>query len=54
MNAGYQYCPSVPYRPDLIFCYPEVQLQLADKIGLTILLLMALVSIILYLTGRAK
>lgn len=54
VNAAYQYCPSVPFRKELVYCYPEIHLQLVDKIGLTILLLIAVVSIILYAIGRAK
>lgn len=49
-----QYCPPVPFRPDLKFCYPEVKLQSYDEWGLLFLLLVAVVAVLLYMTGRAK
>lgn len=49
-----QYCPPVPFRPDLIYCYPEVRLESYDAWGLGFLVLMALVATALYLMGKAK
>ena len=49
-----KYCPPVPFRPDLIYCYPEISLQLADKIALATFFIMIVVSITLYIRGKAK
>jgi hypothetical protein len=49
-----KYCPPVPFRPDLVYCYPEIKLQSYDIWGLLFLMLVAVVAIILYLIGRAK
>ncbi len=49
-----RYCPNVPFRPDLIYCYPEIKLNTADVVGLIILAIMLVVPIVLYMKGKAK
>ena len=54
MDTGYQYCPSVPYRPELMYCYPKVVLQPADIIALGLCILLIGIALTLYVKGRAK
>jgi hypothetical protein len=54
MDTGYQYCPSVPYRPDLVFCYPKVVLQTPDILAVGLCLLLIGIALTLYVKGRAK
>jgi hypothetical protein len=49
-----KYCPPVPFRPDLVYCYPEISLQLADKIAMTTFFIAGVIAIILYIRGYAK
>jgi|LakMenEpi02Apr12_1017379.scaffolds.fasta_scaffold02054_2 hypothetical protein len=49
-----RYCPPVPFRADLVYCYPEIHLTSTDTWGLVFLILVAVVSVGLYLVGKAK
>lgn len=54
MDTGYQYCPSVPYRPELIFCYPKVVLHPVEILALGLCLVLIGAAIVLYIKGKAK
>lgn len=32
-----QYCPTVPFRPDLVFCYPKLTLSFYDNLFYVVL-----------------
>jgi hypothetical protein len=49
-----KYCPSVPFRPDLVFCYPEVKLDIVNITALVVIGVLIVIPIILYFMGRAK
>lgn len=49
-----QYCPPVPFRPELMYCYPPVNLQLADMVALAIFGIAIVISLTLYMKGKAK
>lgn len=52
--SNIQICPTVPFRPEMVYCYPAVHLEPYDIWALVIALAAILLILGLYMSGKAK